>query len=105
MIAPSSPVADQPDPAVDDERHPLGHLAGELEVLVGAVSGDAGVGEQLLLVGLAQPQRRRDDAQRRFQPLGRGELVLGLVEVQPGAPRGVPDPPQEHRSRGEVVGR
>ncbi len=90
---------DQPHPPVDDEGHALGHLAGELDALVGAVAGDAGVGEQLLLVRLAQPQRRRDDAQWTFStPLWRGEFVLGLVQVQPDAPRRIPDPAQEHRS-------
>src|SRR6478672_13572291 len=53
---------DQPHLPVDDESHTLRHLAGELQRLVGTVTSDAGMGEKLLLVGLAEPQRRRDDA-------------------------------------------
>ena len=48
----------------------LGTWPGELEVFVGAVSGEASVGEQLLLVILVQPQRRGDDPHRRLSRSG-----------------------------------
>ena len=46
------------DPTVDDEGHALGYLTLELNGLVGAVAGDTGVGQQFLMVGVAEPQRR-----------------------------------------------
>ena len=95
MTAPSSPPTDQPDPAVDDERHPLGHLTGELDVSSAPYRARRAWGSISCWSVVAQPQRRRDDPQRRLQPFRRFELVLGLVEMESGAPRCVPDPAQE----------
>ena len=64
MSAPSSPVAVKPHPTADDEGHALGHLTGELDVSSAPYRVIRACGKQLLLVGVVQPQRRCDDAQR-----------------------------------------
>ena len=45
------------------------------------------VREQLLLVGVVQPQASGATMRSEASPLGGGEVVLGFVEVQPGASR------------------
>ena len=73
-------------------------LTGVLHDLVGAVADHFRVRNERLLIGVAQPQRRRNHrAQCVLHTLLGGEVVVSTVEMKPRPPRGVPGPPQKCR--------